>query len=765
MRFPAEVCIPGRARCRIADALRRLLPLSPLLIGLVLVSGCGGGGGGSAPPTPANPSLSAIVSNIASVYPNATNATYSITVSNAVGSAATSGTVTVTDPPTNLTVTAISGPSWTCILATLTCTRSDPLSGGSSYSIITVVGTVTGTAGQAISIPITIAGGGQTSTSNSPGSITIEPPYTIGGTISGLTGTGLVLQNNGGNKLTVSAGATSFTFSLPVSGGSTYSVTVLTQPSNPTENCVVASGSGTANANVTNIQITCTIVTYTIGGVVSGLTGAGLVLQDNGDDNLSVTANGQFTFATALHSGATYDVTVLTQPSNPAQICVVANGSGTANANVTTVVVTCPAASTVNFGTTYQTIRGFGGATAWLGPLTTAQATALFNPPNGLGLSILRVRIDPEGSPTTTPPYYTSEWADELTNATEAQSANSHAIVFASPWTPPPSMKTSSASQPYYSGSAACSPGPGYCGGYLNPTSYAAYGSYLEDFVTYFANNGVSLYAISMQNEPDSSAGSTQNYETCSWTPQQMDTWVANSSSVLTTRLMMPESAFFETSQSDPTLDDANAVGHVSIIAGHLYGNPVTAPFYYTNAETNGKEVWETEHTLSPAGAQPAIGDALALAQEIHNSMTVGYYNAYVWWWIWDRPDYGNNSGLINSSTSTPAPTYYGYAIGQFSKFIQPGAVRVSATNSAAGVYVSAYMQGSTGIIVAINANTSPASVPMAFTLQNFSASTATPYVTSSQGGLIQQGAVNVSDGSFAYSLPAQSVTTFVVTP
>ncbi len=694
MEFAAKSGLARRAPHRNANVLCRFLPLSPLLICLIFIVGCGGSSGGSAPPPPANPSLSGNVSNIANVYPNATNGTYSITVSNALGSAATSGTVTVTDPPTNFTVTAISGTGWTCTLATLTCTRSDPLSAGFSYPPIVVVGTVTGAIGQSISIPITIAGGGQSSTANSPGSITIAAPYTIGGTISGLTGTGLVLQNNGGNNLSVNAGATSFTFSAPISGGSTYSVTVLTQPSIPAENCQVTNGGGTANANVTNVQVACAIPTYTIGGTVSGLTGAGLVLQDNGGDNLSVSANGTFTFATALQGGATYDVTVFAQPAG--QTCTATNNSGTvATAAVTTVQVACatPAASTINFGTTYQTIRGFGGATAWLGPLTTAQATALFNPANGLGLSILRVRIDPEGSSTSTPPYFTSEWADELTNATEAQSANPKAIVFASPWTPPASMKTSSVSQPYYSGSPACSPAAGYCGGYLNPSDYAAYESYLDDFVSYFATNSVSLYAISMQNEPDFSAQTNENYESCSWTPQQMDTWVANNSSGLTTKLLMPESASFQFGQSDPTLSDATAVGHVSIIAGHLYG---TSPSYYTNAENAGKDVWMTEHYLSPSvsGATPAIGDAIAAAEEVHNSMTVGDYNAYVWWWIWDNPADSINYGLINSSTSSPSPTYYGYAIGQFSKFIQPGAVRVSATNNASGVYVSSYLQG-----------------------------------------------------------------------
>ena len=69
------------------------------------------------------------------------------------------------------------------------------------------------------------------------------------------------------------------------------------------------------------------VASYTIGGgTVSGLSGT-VVLQDNGGDDLSVSANGSFTFATALAAGAAYAVTVKTSPSG--QSCTVSGGSGT----------------------------------------------------------------------------------------------------------------------------------------------------------------------------------------------------------------------------------------------------------------------------------------------------------------------------------------------------------------------------------------------------------------------------------------------------
>src|SRR5882672_9013652 len=187
----------------------------------------------------------------------------------------------------------------------------------------------------------TVISGSGTANSN-VGNVTVNcgGTYTVGGTVSGLTGAGLVLRNNGGNNLAVSANG-AFTFSAPVAAGGAYSVTVLTQPSG--QNCTVSNGAGTSTTNVTSIAVACAGIGFTVGGAVSGLTGAGLVLQNNGGNNLPIAGSGPFTFSTALANAAAYGVTVLTPPAG--QGCSVANGSGTiSGANVTNVAVTCAAA-------------------------------------------------------------------------------------------------------------------------------------------------------------------------------------------------------------------------------------------------------------------------------------------------------------------------------------------------------------------------------------------------------------------------------------
>ena len=93
-------------------------------------------------------------------------ATYSITATNS-GFAATSGTVTVTDTlPAGLTATAISGTGWTCVLGTLTCTRSDALAAGASYPAITLTVNVANNAAASVTNTANVSGGGQTNTAN-----------------------------------------------------------------------------------------------------------------------------------------------------------------------------------------------------------------------------------------------------------------------------------------------------------------------------------------------------------------------------------------------------------------------------------------------------------------------------------------------------------------------------------------------------------------------------------------------------------------------
>jgi hypothetical protein len=184
---------------------------------------------------------------------------------------------------------------------------------------------------------------GDTPTDTPPGDAAV-PTFTVGGTIAGLTGTGLVLQDNGGDDLVIPAGATTFTFATPLATGAPYAVTIVTQPSSPTQVCTVTAGTGViGTANVGSVVINCLSDSFTIGGTIVGLTGTGLVLQDNGGDDLMVPAGATtFTFPKPLATGTAYTVTVLTQPTGPSQVCTVDAGNGiVAGAGITDVAIAC----------------------------------------------------------------------------------------------------------------------------------------------------------------------------------------------------------------------------------------------------------------------------------------------------------------------------------------------------------------------------------------------------------------------------------------
>jgi hypothetical protein len=199
------------------------------------------------------------------------------------------------------------------------------------------------------------------------------PAFTIGGTVSGLnSGTSVTLLDNGTDSLTVSANGT-FKFKTALTSGKTYSVTVSVQPTG--ETCTVTGGSGTVGTkNVTTVKVVCASgSTFTIGGTVSGLnSGTSVTLLDNGTDSLKVTANGTFTFATALATGAAYNVTVSVPPTG--ETCTVTNGSGqVGTSNVTNVAVACS--------------TGSGGGGAYWIPYSATPSGA--TPPGKTGLFLI----------------------------------------------------------------------------------------------------------------------------------------------------------------------------------------------------------------------------------------------------------------------------------------------------------------------------------------------------------------------------------------
>jgi O-glycosyl hydrolase len=361
----------------------------------------------------------------------------------------------------------------------------------------------------------------------------------------------------------------------------------------------------------------------------------------------------------------------------------------------------------INLNTTYQTIRGFGGMNfpRWIGTLTNAQVDTAFGNGSGqIGLTIMRIDVPPSSG----------SWSGEISAAVRAKSHG--AIILATPWSPPASMKTNGS----------------LIQGELDPNSYDDFADYLTSFANYMSSNGASLYAISVQNEPDW----LPDYESCGWSPTQMQTFLNNNASVIPTMVLAPETVHYKS-------DYVSAVASSSqcdIVGVHLYGGSIT---YYS-----GKEYWMTEHYTNSTTDADVWPDALGVGKEIHDCMTANM-SAYIWWYI--RRFYGPiaEDGHI---------TKRGYCMSHFAKFVRPGYVKVSATaNPSSGVYVTAYKSGDTAVIVAVNQNSSSRSVT--FSVSGSTVSSYTKYETSSSNSLSNMGSVGNTN-----TLAAYSINTFVGT-
>lgn len=254
----------------------------------------------------------------------------------------------------------------------------------------------------------------------------------------------------------------------------------------------------------------------------------------------------------------------------------------------------------------FQHISGFGGMlnpALWQGnnQLTEAEVEMMFGP-GGLGYRIMRIMIYPDPS----------NWNRDLAIAKKAQSLGVR--LFGSPWTPPAHMKSSGVQS-------------GGNGGYLLPEHYQAYVDHLNAFVDFMSENGVTIEAVSIQNEPDWDP----EYDACVWTPAQILTFMRDFAHGIKVKVIAAEAVNFKKEYTDPVLNDAVAVDNLDIVGTHLYGGGITD---YPLARQHNKEVWMTEHLHNTnSAADYSFQHALILGKELHDCMRTNF-NAYIYWYL-----------------------------------------------------------------------------------------------------------------------------------
>lgn len=170
-------------------------------------------------------------------------------------------------------------------------------------------------------------------------------PFQITVRVSGLVGSGLVLNLNSGRETITANADGNYQFSTAFTTGQDFALTIQSQPVLPSQTCSVSGGTGVVGyGNIATIIVNCDPLRYTLGGTISGLDGIGFTLTNSYDGSTLpvAVASGTFAFTQTYEAGTPYNVTVATQPNHPVQDCLISNGSNTFPANnVTTIAIIC----------------------------------------------------------------------------------------------------------------------------------------------------------------------------------------------------------------------------------------------------------------------------------------------------------------------------------------------------------------------------------------------------------------------------------------
>ncbi len=406
---------------------------------------------------------------------------------------------------------------------------------------------------------------------------------------------------------------------------------------------------------------------------------------------------------------------------------------------LTGVITRAPAGDcTIQFDSLLQHMTGFGGSTAWAGGLADNLINDLFSPTDGCGLTLMRMRIAPNGT----------TGRGEITIAKKAQALG--ASIWAAPWSPPAEWKDNNNVNK---------------GGSLKPENYQDWADRLVSYVKNLSSQGVDLKWISAQNEPNWTA----DYESCRYTPAQITSFVGEylgpslEKAGLKTRIIAPEVINWGglKQYGDAILNNAAALKYCDVIASHSYGDEPRAPNYpYKLVQEKGKELWQTEYGFDQFAGDESMVPGIAIAKQMHGQIVNGPVSAYHTWWI--IPADGVNGMASNGLVMRGKVVQRGYVMGNYSRFVRPGSYRVAANpNPTSGILVTAYKNDSLGQLIVVAINESSSAVQQKFVLNGATVPNMTPWETSDAVKLTAREQITAGS-SFSWSLPAKSVVSFV---
>lgn len=413
----------------------------------------------------------------------------------------------------------------------------------------------------------------------------------------------------------------------------------------------------------------------------------------------------------------------------------------------------------ISWNDTAQEIDGFGvsqpcdvyGDEIYNHPKRDEIMDLLFSKDNGIGLSLLRCEVgNGRNMPTIEPQDGVWDFSGSAAELWVMNEAKTRGIdkIYSTVWSPPAWMKTNNKVTN---------------GGYLRKDCYQKYAEYLKRYVEgYKQYHDIDIYAISIANEPEYAA----IWQSCLWKPEMLTDFLANflapvlAASNTNVNVIVGEKGQWSESMVTNALNTKEACDRIDIVGGHQYSGTI-GPF--TLAESKGKRVWATE--VSSTGTFTAsMKDGISWAERVHEFMTTANANAFTYWL--GACQTASNEALIRLYTDgTFETTKRLYTLGNFSRFIQPGSVRLNVDSSPAkGISLSAYKNPKTGDFSLVAINNSNTSQVLDFIPDGFAAGKLTPYVTNEACSLEEFPSIPLINGKFTVTLGAGSVTTFTGT-
>lgn len=395
---------------------------------------------------------------------------------------------------------------------------------------------------------------------------------------------------------------------------------------------------------------------------------------------------------------------------------------------------------TVDWNIRYQTVDGFGASDAFVNvTLTDAQADMFFSPTAGIGLSFLRMGIANDGGLN----------GGAYSDATKAAARG--ARVWAAAWTAPGAWKDNGTAS--NGGHLCAGPGQGVC----TVSRYNDWATRLAGFATTLkANSGVDLYALSVQNEPDFVA----SYDSMIVSDSEFVSFVNALAPKLAVLAPRPKLIIGEHANWALLWSMAGAIeaSPTALAATDFYG---THQYYgvSTYLGPRPKPLWQTEMSSFDA-FDASIGNGVNVAKWIYDALTIGNVNVWHYWWL-QNPYNETNEGLIGRPGAPTTLTKRFYSVGNYSKFVRPGWMRIDVAGSNPNVFTSAYRSPSNANFAIVVVNNTGIDQPFVANLSHARASSVTPWVTSASLDLAAQSPITVSAGQFSATVPF-GVTTFV---